>query len=182
VVGTHGRGFFITDISWIQELTTENLSRPVHLFGVETSIRWKNTNRSDRSAQNFAGESAPTGSVLNYMLASPGASAPTIRVYDGERLVRELTGSNDAGMNQVIWDMDFGRERVPGEATRGGGGRRGGGRGGRGGGGAGNPNRPGNLVYSPAPEGLYRVVLEVDGEEYSTSARILDDHWWDKQF
>ncbi len=188
VVGTHGRGFFITDISWIQELTAENLSRPVHLFGVETAIRWKNTNRSDRSAQNFAGESAPTGSVLNYMLAAPAAAAPTIRIYDGERLVRELTGSNDAGMNQVIWDMDFSRERMPGEATRGAGGRRGGGRGGRGGfrgrggRGGGDPNRPDNLVYSPAPEGLYRVVLEVDGQEYSISARILDDHWWDQQF
>ena len=163
VVGTHGRGFFITDISWIQELTAENLSHAVHLFGVETAIRWKNTSRSERSAQNFAGESAPTGSVLNYMLASPAASAPTIRIYDGERLVRELTGSNDAGMNQVIWDMDFGR-------------------GGSGGSGGDNPNRPGNLVYSPAPEGLYRVVLEVDGQEYSARARVLDDHWWDKQF
>ena len=49
-------------------------------------------------------------------------------------------------------------------------------------GGGGNPNRPGNLVYSPAPEGLYRVVLEVDGQEYSTNANILEDYWWDKQF
>jgi len=183
VVGTHGRGFFITDISWIQELTTDNLSRPVHLFGIETAIRWKNTDRTERSAQNFVGESAPTGSVINYMLSSPLASAPRLRIYAGERLVRELTGSNNAGMNQVIWDMDFSRERMPGEAASRGGGRGGrGGRGQRGGRGGGNPNRPGNLVYSPAPEGLYQVVLEVDGQEYRTNARILEDYWWDKRF
>ena len=178
VVGTHGRGFFITDISWIQELTSENLSRSVHLFGIETAIRWKNTSRHERSAQNFAGESAPVGSVINYMLTSTRESAPRLRIYSGERLVRELTGSNNAGMNQVIWDMDFSRDRMPGEAA----GRGRGGRGQRGGRGGGNPNRPGNLVYSPAPEGLYEVVLEVDGQEYRTNARILEDYWWDKRF
>ena len=117
------------------------------------------------------------------MLSSPLASAPRLRIYAGERLVRELTGSNNAGMNQVIWDMDFSRERMPGEAASRGGGRGGrGGRGQRGGRGGGNPNRPGNLVYSPAPEGLYQVVLEVDGQEYRTNARILEDYWWDKRF
>ena len=185
VVGTHGRGIFITDISWIQELTAENLSHPVHLFGVQAAVRWKETSRNDRSAQNFEGGATANGSVINYRLAAPAAAAPTIRIYDGDRVVRELTGGNDAGMNQLIWDMDFSRERMPGESARGGGRRGGfGGRGGRGGrgGGAPNPNRSPSLVYSPAPEGVYSIVLDVDGEEFATTAKILEDHWWDKQF
>jgi photosystem II stability/assembly factor-like uncharacterized protein len=184
VAGTHGRGIFITDISWIQELTEESLARPVHLFGVETAVRWRDTSRNDRSAQNFEGGAAPDGSVINYMLASPAASAPTIRIYDGARLVRELTGTNEAGLNTVVWDMDFGRRRTEAEmGARGGGGRGGGGRGGFGGrGGGDDPNRRPDEVYSPAPEGTYRVVLVVDGEQLETTAQVLEDHWWDKQF
>ena len=114
-------------------------------------------------------------------------AAPTVRIYQGDRLVRELTGPNDAGLNQLVWDMDFARERTPEEAAAArGGGRRGGGRGGFRGRGGGddddNPNRPPTNVYQPAPEGAYRVVLSVDGEEFSTTARVLEDHWWDKQF
>jgi len=178
VVGTHASGIYITDISWMQELTAENLGNPVHLFGVEPTVRWKNVDRSDRSMQNFDGGTAVNGSVINYMLASPAASAPTVRIYDGNRLVRELTGSNSAGMNQLVWDMDFGRARIEGEGRGGGGGRGGF----RGRGGQPNPNRPPTQVYQPAPEGTYRVVLSVDGEEFTTSAQVLDDHWWDKQF
>jgi hypothetical protein len=181
VVGTHGRGFFITDISWIQELTEENLSRPAHLFGIETAVRWKDTSRNDRSAQNFEGGAAPDGSIINYLLASPAASAPTIRIYDGARLVRELTGTNETGLNTVVWDMDFGRQRTQAEmGARGRGGR--GGFGGRGGGGGDDPNRRPDEVYSPAPEGTYRVVLVVGGQQLEATAQVLEDHWWDKQF
>ncbi len=35
VVGTHGRGFFITDISPLQELTREVLASDAYLFGIE---------------------------------------------------------------------------------------------------------------------------------------------------
>ena len=118
------------------------------------------------------------------MLASPAASAPTIRIYDGNRMVRELTGTNEAGLNQVVWDMDFGRERTAEEtaAMRAGGGRGGFGGGGFRGRGGANPNRPPTNAYQPAPEGTYPVVMVVDGQEFETTATILEDHWWDKQF
>jgi photosystem II stability/assembly factor-like uncharacterized protein len=186
VVGTHGRGAFVTDISWLQELSAATLAQPAHLFDVETAVRWHATDRSDASSQNFGGGAAQNGSVINYLLASPASTAPIIRIYDGDRMVRELTGTNEAGLNSVTWDMDFGRARTPTEqaafeaAMRGRGGR--GGFGGFGGRGGRNPNRPADNVYQPAPEGTYRVVLMVNGQSYETTATVLDDHWWDKQF
>ena len=178
VVATHGTGIYITDISWMHELTAENLSHPVHLFRAEPKVRWHVTDRRATSAQNFPGESEPNGNAINYMLASPAAEAPTIRIYDGDRLVRTLTGSNEAGLNSVIWDQDFGRER-PAEETAA---LRGGGGGDFGSDDQQGPNRPPNQVYSPAPEGLYRAVMTVDGEEFTVRVRVVDDHWWDKQF
>ncbi len=184
VVATHGTGIYITDISWMHELTAESLSHPVYLFRAEPKVRWHVTDRRATSAQNFRGESEANGNVINYMLHSPAAEAPTIRIYDGDRLVRTLTGSNEAGLNSVIWDQDFGRERTAGETAAPSGGGRGGrrGRGDFGGGGQSDPNRPPDLVYSPAPEGLYRAVMTVDGEEFTVRVRVVDDHWWDKQF
>ena len=46
-----------------------------------------NVSRNDRSAQNFDGGAVPNGSAINYMLASPASSAPTIRIYQGDRMV-----------------------------------------------------------------------------------------------
>jgi hypothetical protein len=184
VAGTHGRGAFVTDISWLQEMSAATLAEPVHLFDVETAVRWHATDRSDTSAQNFSGGAAEDGSVINYLLSSPASSAPTIRIYDGDRMVRELTGTNEAGLNSVIWDMDFGREPTAEEqaarSARGGRGGFGGFGGFRGGGR--DPNRPPTNMYQPAPEGTYRVVLTVNGQSFETTATILDDHWWDKQF
>ena len=101
-------------------------------------------------------------------------------------MVRELTGSNEAGLNQVVWDMDFGRARTPEEAVAAAAAAassRGGRRGFRGrDDDDDDPNRPPTNVYQPAPEGTYRVVLVVDGEEFATTATVLEDHWWDKQF
>ncbi len=176
VVATHGTGIYITDISWMHELTAESLSQPVHLFRAEPKVRWHVTDRRATSAQNFLGESEPNGNTINYMLASPAAEPPTIRIYDGDRLVRTLAGSNEAGLNSVIWDQDFGRERMadetppPPDEDRGGRDDEE------------DPNRPPNQVYLPAPEGLYRAVLTVDGEEFTVRVRVVDDHWWDRQF
>ena len=94
-----------------------------------------------------------------------------------------------ADLDAVPTDVREARTNVATTPAASGGGRRGGGRGGGGrggfrgrGGGDDNPNRPPTNVYQPAPEGTYRVVLSVDGEEFSTIARVLEDHWWDKQF
>jgi len=72
---------------------------------------------------------------------------------------RTLKGTTDRGVNRVQWDL---RGEQPERPQGGGGG---------GGGGFGGNRAP---VATP---GVYRVELAVNGATYSTTVRVLSDHW-----
>jgi len=91
VVGTHGRGFYITDISPLQELMPEVLTKEVHLFEIEPKVQWKIISQHTRSAQNFAGENEPRGVIINYYLKNKVKGEVKITVFDGAKVLQELS-------------------------------------------------------------------------------------------
>lgn len=105
VVGTHGRGFFITDISPLQELTPKVLAEDVFLFDIEPEVQWVMPSQKAVSAQNFAGENEPYGVVFNYYLKDSLSSGVTFQVYDSSVLINELQGSGNSGINSLVWGM-----------------------------------------------------------------------------
>ncbi len=105
VVGTFGRGFYIGDISPLQELSREVMDKSVHLFKIEPKIQWIMPSQTTVSAQNFEGENEPNGAMINYYLKNDIASGVNISVYDGPILINEFEGSGDAGINSVMWGM-----------------------------------------------------------------------------
>ncbi|MBW1888163.1 MAG: hypothetical protein JRI52_07420, partial [Deltaproteobacteria bacterium] len=116
VVGTHGRGFFITDISPLQELTSKVLEKEVYLFDIEPKIQWVMPSQNTVAAQNFEGENEPHGVVINYYLKKSIPAGVSILVYDGYNLINELKGQGKAGLNSVMWGMTKrGRKRTPEE-------------------------------------------------------------------
>ncbi|RFT16029.1 MAG: Glycosyl hydrolase, BNR repeat precursor [Candidatus Saccharicenans subterraneus] len=171
VVATHGRGIFITDISWLQELTPEILNRELHLFSVEPKIRWIDKDMGHSSSLNYEGESEPEAAVINYYLKSEVGGEVKVRIYQGQMLINELKGSSGAGFNQVLWNLTARRERTPEEKKRfeqmmtrmASAGYR-------------SQVDP-NYVYSPVREGEYRVVVEAGGQQVSGVIRILPDLW-----
>ena len=118
VVGTHGRGFYITDISPLQELTQELLVSDVHLFEIEPQVQWVMPSQPAVSAQNFEGENQPHGVVVNYYSKGERPDGVSIRIYDGTRLINEIKGSGAAGLNSVEWGMTKRRERTSKEIER----------------------------------------------------------------
>ena len=174
VLATHGRGFFITDISPLQELAGEVLSKDVHLFDIESKIRWVNNELNVSSSSNFNGESEPNGIVIYYYLKNKAEDKVKVAVYKGNMLINEITGSSDAGINKVVWNMTVRRKRTAEEkkriqeqmqrASR-----------------AGfrmrmNPN----YASGPAPLGEYKIVLTVGDQKVTKYASILKDYWYDK--
>jgi hypothetical protein len=90
VVGTHGRGIFIADISPLRELTAAVLASDAHFFTVEPETRWIRGPRNETSAQNVTfAESEPRAMELEYYLRNT-VETVTFRIYRGTRLVREL--------------------------------------------------------------------------------------------
>ena len=112
VVGTHGRGFFITDISPLQEMTPEVLSKDVHLFEIEPQVQWKMIEQTATSAQNFDGENAYQGVTINYYLSEEVDEEVKVTIYQGDMVLQEIIGSNAAGLNRALWGMTRRRERT----------------------------------------------------------------------
>jgi hypothetical protein len=105
VVGTHGRGVYITDISPLQQLGQGVLSRPVYLFDIKPTVQWHMTGQPAVSAQNFAGENASFAVDVYYYLMEPLTGEIRIAVYSGDERIFDLPGTNEAGLNRVQWFM-----------------------------------------------------------------------------
>ena len=119
VVGTFGRGFYIADISPLQELTQEVIDSDVHFFDIETKVQWVMPRQTAVADQNFEGENEPHGPMLNYYLGDEVPGGVTLSVYDGAILINELEGPGNAGLNGVMWGMTRrGRQRTPEEIAR----------------------------------------------------------------
>lgn len=118
VVGTFGRGFYIADISPLQELTADVLRSDVHLFDIEPKVQWVMPSQPATSAQNFAGENEPHGVVVNYYLKTKVNNPVRIQVYDNSVMINEITDLSGAGLNSVQWYMTKRRKRTPEEQER----------------------------------------------------------------
>jgi photosystem II stability/assembly factor-like uncharacterized protein len=185
IVATHGRGFFITDITPLQELDQQVLGQDFYLFDVESKVKWVTRTATVSSSQNFRGPSEPNGVVVNYYLKAPVSGEVMVRILQGSRVVAETKGPNAAGLNQVLWNMrttppvivaapEGGRGRGAG-----GGGFGGGGRGGRGGAPAGIPSFGGAVAV---PAGDYTVVVTAGTKTLIKKTHIMEDAWFDKMF
>lgn len=119
VVGTFGRGFYIADISPLQELTREVMDSDVHFFDIETKVQWVMPRQTAVADQNFAGENEPQGVMLNYYLKDSIPGGVTLSVYDGAILINEFESPGNAGLNSVMWGMTRrGRKKTPEEVAR----------------------------------------------------------------
>lgn len=173
VVATHGRGVFIADISHLQQMTPAVIHAEAALFDVKPVVQWTNVGLPRASSSNnFNGPSRPTGAVISYWLRTPPSGDVRVRIYEGARLVRELPGTKNAGLNTVTWDLSrIGRERTAEEkaAAQAGRGARGGGAG-RGGGAP-----AGDFIMLPGAPGTYRVVLSVGGRDIEKTLMVVED-------
>ena len=118
VVGTHGRGFFITDISPLQELTPDVLSKDVHMFAIEPKVQWMMPSQKATGAQNFAGENESHAVVINYYLKQSVKGKVKFTVFDGNRPIFEFAGLNKPGLNRTEWGMTWRRKRTKEEIAR----------------------------------------------------------------
>lgn len=174
IVATHGRGIFITDITPLQEVSSQVLAKDAHLFAIEPKVRWVNSKSNHSSSTNFAGESEPNGIVVNYYLKTKVKGDIKIIVYKGTKVISEISGKNEPGIQKIVWDMTSRRKRTEEEKKAaqermrrfeefGFG-----------------PQRDPNFEYTPAPSGEYRIVLQAGGLELSGLTSILEDQWYDK--
>jgi hypothetical protein len=171
IVGTHGRGIFIIDdISPLQQWSKKVSDSTAHLFDVRPGTIWMNDPRLGRywgGAKLFRGANPAPGTAIHYYLSAvpPDEVKLTISDYTG-KVVRNITGTKEIGLNRVQWNL---RSDPPPRPTTGGG--FGGGGGGGGGGGFGNVFTQG----LPLEAGTYNLTLSVGGKDYKTKIVVEND-------
>ena len=120
VVGTHGRGLYVTDITPLQEMNAELLKKDVHLFKVEPKIQWAYRSGKDVPGdRQFVAPNEPNGLVINYYLKAKTEAKVNVVISDpyGKEIVT-LKGKGEAGLNQAVWDMRRMLSQEEQQATR----------------------------------------------------------------
>ena len=112
IVGSFGRSFWIADISPLQEINSGVLAKDIHLFEVEPQVLWILSGQKQVAAnhQNYSGENAPKGIIVNYYLKNEVKNGVTVQVYQGMHLINEYKGSGEPGLNSVEWYLT---KRIP---------------------------------------------------------------------
>jgi hypothetical protein len=162
VAATHGRSLWILDVTALRQMTPDVMKAGAHLYRPNTVVRWQQQPRRGGTMRRFVGENPPAGAQIYYSLGTK-AKTVSLRVvnYEGKQ-VATLSGPAEPGLHRVNWNLMRASARPP----RGAGGPPAfGGRGGRG----------GMFGGAPVPVGNYRVILSVDGKEFTQGVRIEAD-------
>jgi len=169
IIGTHGRSIWILDdISALQQMTSEAAAADVTLFAPRPAVAWRNDitqSITTGGSKFFRGDNPAPGTAISYHLKSAPAGDVKITITDVTgRVVREIAGTKEAGLNRVQWNLRGNpiQAAAGGRGMAGGGGQAGGGRGGFGGG--------------PAVEpGTYLLKLTVGGKDYTQKIVVEAD-------
>jgi photosystem II stability/assembly factor-like uncharacterized protein len=168
IIGTHGRSIWILDdMSALQQLTDEAMKADVTLFAPRPGVAWRNDITQSITVggnKHFRGENPQPGTAISYYLKSAPAGDVKLTITDVTgRVVREMAGTKDAGLNRVQWNLR-------GNPLAGGGGR------GAGGGQAGGGGGRGGFGGGPAVEpGTYLLKLTVGGKDYTQKIVVEAD-------
>jgi len=156
VVGTYGRGIWVTDITPLREMNETLLSGDAHFFAVRPRAWWREGALGnyrlygDRLAVT---QNEPNGLTFSYFLREGAKEKVTLTVADASgKIIRTLNGTAKAGINRVVWDLsDSDRPQ----------------------GGPGGGFRPPGGELRVAAAGEYLVTLRIGEKQLTQKARIL---------
>ncbi|MBY0523815.1 MAG: PDZ domain-containing protein [Gemmataceae bacterium] len=161
VAATHGRSLWALDVTPLRQMTTEVLKAKAHLYEPNTVVRWRTEPTKGSiygiGSRHFFGSNPPKGAQLFYSLTQK-ADKVNIKLLDiNGKTIKELPGKGEPGLHRVAWDLSGAQTRPPEQPVKG------------------PPRRPDQVPLQAVPSGVYRVVLTVDGIEYTQKVRIEMD-------
>ncbi|HSB08505.1 MAG TPA: hypothetical protein VLM38_03255 [Blastocatellia bacterium] len=152
VLGTHGRSVWVLDnISALEKMSDAIMSSDVAIFDIPPATAFRLYNRKGNTGHKwYTAPNPPNGAMIDYYLRTRPEGNVRITITDKSgKVVREMIGAKEAGVNRAVWDLRLGAPGQAGPAFGGGGGGRGAGGGGGGGRGAGGGGRGGGQPAQP---------------------------------
>ncbi|MGF1581441.1 MAG: PDZ domain-containing protein [Gemmataceae bacterium] len=159
VAATHGRSLWILDVTALRQMTGEVIKKKAHLYTPQKVTRWIRKPTRGRHQPRFVGSNPPSSAQIFYSLNDEAKKVEaTIYNIEGKELAT-LKGSGKAGLNKIAWNMlttPKKKKTGKGESSSSSGGFR-------------------FTRRTRVPNGVYRIVLNVDGQELTTVLRIEPD-------
>ncbi len=118
ILGTHGRSLWIVDDATpIQQMSSELVSREMHLFPVRPALRFASRfTRYGIGDKVFTGPNPSYGALITYYLKDKpdDKTAFKVEIFDqAGQLVQALNRpSKEKGLNRVAWNLRFGGAEV----------------------------------------------------------------------
>lgn len=109
-ISTKGRGLYILDdLTPLEQLDQDILSSDAHLFKPRSAYRFRAIHQFRGFADDLSrGENPPYGAPINYYLKSSTDAPVKIEILDQSgKLVRQLRGSGEKGINRTWWDLRY---------------------------------------------------------------------------
>ena len=162
VVGTYGRGVWLTNVAALQELNESVLASEVHMFEVPPTVQrvlWSFGANDYLNGQKYIQTpNGELGMAIRYFLREGAAGPAHITVTNAAgQVVAELVGESGAGIHTVVWST-----RRDGEFDRG----------------RGVGTDPLGIEELWVPLGEYTVTLEVGGRTLTRTAQITKTQGW----
>jgi photosystem II stability/assembly factor-like uncharacterized protein len=150
VAATHGRSFWILDVTALRQLTPQALQADAHLYRPATAVRYRMEPSHGQTNRRFVGENPPNGTTIWYSLGKKATKA-SLKVLDIDgQMVHELKAETQPGLHKIVWDLTH----TPSRQRR-------------------DSSSP--VAARSAAPGSYLVVLNVDGHEYKQAVRVLEE-------
>jgi photosystem II stability/assembly factor-like uncharacterized protein len=115
VVATYGRGLWLVDITLLQEWNDKIPAEDAHLFAIEPKAQLQPTvygNYQLLGDNHLMTPNEPDDFVIRYYLKEKAKDKVKVTVTDLEgKMLREIEGKGEAGLNTVTWDMRPKREK-----------------------------------------------------------------------
>ena len=105
VAATHGRSLWIADLTPLNQLSSKHLTETASLYRSPPTIRWKRDPARGATNRRFAGSNPAPGATIYYALPAKAQQVSVKIIEASGETVRELRGSNEAGLHQVNWDL-----------------------------------------------------------------------------
>jgi photosystem II stability/assembly factor-like uncharacterized protein len=109
VVATYGRGLWTTDITPLQEWSENMLAEDALLFAPRPGVERTTNGYGNYELQgddHLFTPNEPLGIAVRYYLKAKASGKAKITITDScGKVVRELDGSGEAGLNSVVWDL-----------------------------------------------------------------------------
>ncbi|HVG21879.1 MAG TPA: hypothetical protein VNI02_22780 [Blastocatellia bacterium] len=108
VLGTHGRSVWVLDdITPLEKMSEAVMGSDMAVFDVEPSTLFRLYGRKGNTGHKwFSAANPPYGAVINYYLKDKSKDDVKITIADKSgKVVRELRGAKEAGLNRVVWDL-----------------------------------------------------------------------------